>query len=143
MSPAMLGILILGALALWFLGGFVLRLVGLFDLRRGAVGVANGTTSGSSPPSEPLGGSRVFGILPSGIRNTRARSPVACFPGDRWRGSTRAEIGRCQSIAAAGGGRGDVLRLVPSFSVRQPEGGSHARSSRSRHDETGREDRAH
>jgi hypothetical protein len=46
MSTATLGILILGALALWFLGGFVLRLVGLVIFIAGAAGVASGNTEG-------------------------------------------------------------------------------------------------
>lgn len=46
MSTATLGILILGAPALWFLGGFVLRLVGLVIFVAGAVGVASGNASG-------------------------------------------------------------------------------------------------
>ncbi|MGE5527504.1 MAG: hypothetical protein ACM3Q9_02440 [Methanosarcina sp.] len=46
MSTATLGILILGALALWFLGGFVLRLVGLLIFVAGAVGVASGNAAG-------------------------------------------------------------------------------------------------
>lgn len=46
MSTATLGILILGALALWFLGGFVLRLVGLLIFLAGAVGVASGSAVG-------------------------------------------------------------------------------------------------
>ena len=46
MSTATLGILILGALALWFLGEFVLRLVGLLIFLAGAAGVASGNPSG-------------------------------------------------------------------------------------------------
>jgi hypothetical protein len=46
MSTATLGILIFGALALWFLGGFVLRLVGLVIFIAGAVGVASGNAEG-------------------------------------------------------------------------------------------------
>lgn len=46
MTTATLGILILGALALWFLDGFVLRLVGLMVFVAGAVGVASGNASG-------------------------------------------------------------------------------------------------
>jgi hypothetical protein len=46
MSTATLGILIFGALALWLLGGFVLRLVGLLIFVAGAVGVASGNASG-------------------------------------------------------------------------------------------------
>lgn len=46
MSAATLGILILGALSLWFLGGFVLRLGGLLIFAAGVVGVASGNASG-------------------------------------------------------------------------------------------------
>src|SRR5215218_6663882 len=46
MSTATLGFLILGALALWFLGGLVLRLGGLLIFVAGAAGVARGNAGG-------------------------------------------------------------------------------------------------
>src|SRR5215467_6051304 len=46
MNTATIGVLLLGALALWFLGGLVLRLVGLLIFLAGAVGVARGDAGG-------------------------------------------------------------------------------------------------
>jgi hypothetical protein len=46
MSTATLGILILSALALWLLGGFLLRLGGLLIFIAGAMGVAGGNAGG-------------------------------------------------------------------------------------------------
>lgn len=46
MIAATVGSLILGALALWFLGGFVLRLAGLLIFFAGAAGVASGNAGG-------------------------------------------------------------------------------------------------
>lgn len=47
MIAATVGSLILGALALWFLGGFVLRIVGLLIFVAGVVGVASGSAGGT------------------------------------------------------------------------------------------------
>lgn len=46
MGAATIGVLILGALALWFLGGYVLRLVGLLIFVAGALGAAGGNAGG-------------------------------------------------------------------------------------------------
>ncbi len=76
MSTATLGVLILSALSLWFLGGFVLRLVGLLIFVAGAVGVASGNASGILVAV--LGGlGRLAGHWHYALRHQEYKSPLA------------------------------------------------------------------
>ena len=108
MSTATLGILILGALALWFLGGFVLRLAGLLIFVAGAVGIASGNASGILVATLGALG-WLAGHWHYALRHQEYKSPLARHLFSRWPLSMARPgprlVGR--SIAAAGGGRVD------------------------------------
>lgn len=83
MSTALVGSLILGALALWFLGGFLLRLGGLLIFVAGAVGVAGGNADGVL-----VAGLGALGWLAGhwhyALRHQEYKSPLARHFFSRW-----------------------------------------------------------
>jgi hypothetical protein len=83
MNTATLGILILGALALWFLGGFVLRLVGLLIFLAGAVGVAGGNAAGILIAALGALG-WLAGHWHYALRHQEYKSPLARYVFCRW-----------------------------------------------------------
>jgi len=80
---ATLGILILGALGLWFLGGFLLRLGGLLIFVAGAVGVVGGNAGGIH-----VAGLGALGWLAGhwhhALRHQEFKSPLARYLFSRW-----------------------------------------------------------
>ena len=83
MSTAKLGILILGALALWFLGGFVLRLAGLLIFLAGAAGVASGNAAGILVATLGALG-WLAGHWHYALRHQEYKSPLARHLFSRW-----------------------------------------------------------
>jgi hypothetical protein len=104
MSAAALGFLILGALALWFFGGFVLRLCGLLIFVAGVIGVAMG-----SPGGVPVALLGAFGWLAGhwhyALRHQEYKSPLARQLFSRWP-PARLDSARDWSVPVdRGGGR--------------------------------------
>src|SRR4051794_1386241 len=83
MSTATLGILILGALALWFFSGFLLRLRGLLIFVAGAVGVASGNANGILVAALGALG-WLAGHWHYALRHQEYKSPLARHLFSRW-----------------------------------------------------------
>jgi hypothetical protein len=83
MIAVTVGSLTLGALALWFLGGFVLRLVGLLVFVAGAVGVASGNAGGILVATLGALG-WLAGHWHYALRHQEYKSPLARHLFSRW-----------------------------------------------------------